>query len=797
MEINRRVYFGLFMVTLATLMYEILLTRIFSVTMWYHFAFMAVSIAMFGMTVGALVVYLFPSYFTVDRAQKHMALSALFFSITTILSFLVHLAVPFSFNINLDGIISIALTYTSISVPFIFSGICVCLALTKFPRHISKLYAADLIGAAMGCIIFKYTLDITDGPTAVFVVSLFTALGAVMFAWQTGMSRLRNISAAICIVLGLFIIFNTVNSINQSSLLRIKWVKGKERQKPIYEKWNSFSRLSVRPAPDTIYKYGWGMSSEYDLNKINVEQLYLDIDGSAGTFLTKFNDDFDSLEFLKYDIVNLAHFLKMNAKVAVIGVGGARDILTALAFDQDFVEGIEINDNIIRLITGKFSDYTGNLHLNPRVSLVKDEARSYITRQKTKYDIIQASLIDTWAASTAGAFTLTENSLYTVEAWKIFLDHLNDNGILSFSRWHNEDLPAETYRLTSLAVSSLMSIGIKNPREHIILVNTNRGANRMGIGTILVKKDPFSTNDIAIINDVIKRMNFKPLLTPTYSSDNALARIATGRDLKKFLSTSNYNIMPPTDNKPFFFYYLKLRNIFNPIWLEKNIDANIKAVFILGVLLVIVVLLTLLFIVLPLILVSDRKILKGSFPMLIYFALIGLGFILVEISQIQRLVIFLGHPTYSLTVVLVSILVSSGIGSYETNRIINTQMNKSIFKRLVILLGVLCVFGLITPYLISSFQGAVTPVRIAVAVTILMPLGFFMGMAFPMGLKLVSVNKGVLTPWFWGINGATSVCGSVLAVVIAITFGITASFWTGVVCYLITIPTFISAVKTN
>ena len=497
------------------------------------------------------------------------------------------------------------------------------------------------------------------------------------------------------------------------------------------------------------------------------------------------------MEFLKYDIINLVHLLRPNANVAVIGVGGGRDVLSALAFNQKSVEGIEINDDILRMVNERFGQFTGYLAHNQRVSFINDEARSYIARQKKKYDIIQVSFIDTWAATAAGAFVLTENSLYTVEAWKVFLEHLSSNGVITFSRWLIPENPAETFRLISLAYASLKAVGIENPRNHIILVSAGHSAK--GVSTIILSKEPFSQKDIANLEEIVIRMGFKTLLTPEYSFDAVLGELASG--VNPFAENFPLNISAPTDDKPFFFQMLKLGSIFKSAVPNLDVDANLKAVFILGVLLVVVITLTLIFIILPLSITVRRVPLKGSFHLFVYFAAIGFGFIFVEISQMQRLIIFLGHPTYSLSVVLFTLLISSGLGSYETNRLRETEFHKSALKRLFVLITTIFVFGLVTQSIIDLFRAEITSIRILAAVAVLSPLGFFMGMAFPMGLKLASKRATFLTPWLWGINGATSVCGSVLSVVIALNFGISASFWTGFICYLISLVAFYQAAR--
>ena len=796
--VRKGAYAGLFMVALATLMYEILLTRIFSVTMWYHYAFMAISMAMFGMTVGAILVYLLPGYFTCERAKYHLTLNSLLFAVSIVISFLVHLSIPFDIHRSIVGLFLIALTYVVISIPFVFSGICVCLALTKFPRQVSKLYAADLAGAAIGCIVLIYTLRITDGPTAVIVVAFLASVGTVFFAADAGLEKLRTVALICSLLFASFAVVHTVLAIKQMPLLRLIWVKGRLESRPLYEKWNSFSRIKVYADPDgSKTPFGWGLSSTYPSDR-KVDQLYMNIDARAGTVLTAFDGNLTALEHLKYDVTNLAHYVRRNSKVLVIGTGGGKDILSALVFEQKSVLGVEINEDIIDTVNGRFGAFSGHLDRDPKVTFVNDEARSYIARLKDTFDIIQVSMIDTWAATAAGAFVLTENSLYTLEAWEDFLEHLTPDGVLTFSRWYFQNRPGEVYRLTSLASASLMQLGVENPREHIVIVrhmprrDTGDGDNGLelamanGIGTILVSKEPFSDKDLDILEEITAKMQFDLVLSPRFSLDSTFATIASGVDLDTFTAEFPINIAAPTDDSLFFFHMLRLRDMFNrELWKQGTMGFNMRAVFVLGALLITVLGLTFLWIIVPLILTTDKSTLRGSLPLFIFFSCIGLGFMLVEISQMQRFIIFLGHPVYALSVVLFALLLSSGLGSYLTKKISYPGLTRSAIMRLSLLLCALLVFGILTPYVTSMFQGSITMLRISVATLMLFPLGLFMGMAFPLGMKMASARSASLTPWLWGINGATSVCASVFAVVIALSSGISTSFWTGFSCYAV------------
>lgn len=784
-------YAGLFLVALATLMYETLLTRIFSVTLNYHFAFVAISVAMFGMTVGALLVYQLPRFFLPERTRRHMALSAAGFGLGAIVGFLIHVRIPSLTGGETLTAGALVPTYIAASIPFVFGGICVCLALTRFPTQVGGLYAADLVGAALGCIAFIVALEFTDGPTAVILVAVLAALAAYLFAADGGGASLRRGTAALAVALAAFALTNGLLAGSGSAPLRIIWVKGQKEKPLLFEAWNSHSRITVDGAMDTLWMpSGWGLSPRYPTSQ-GVRELKLWIDSTAGTPLPFFDGDLAKADMLRYDIVNLVHYLRADAEVLAIGSGGGRDVLAALAFKQKAVIGVEINKDIIRAVTGTFGDFTGHLDANPRVTFVNDEARSYLARTPRKLDIIQISLIDTWAATAAGALALTENSLYTTEAWTLFLNRLTPRGVLTVSRWYTVGKPSEIYRTTALATVALKRLGVANPRDHILIARavrrTPEGEETDGVGTVMVAREPWTEIDLQTFEYVVSRMGFEVVLSPRAAKDATFAALASPKDYEAAVAAYPLNLDPPTDDSPYFFHMMKMTKAFDAeflaSWARGANVSQMHAVTVLTTLLFAVAGLTLLCIVVPLALTADRKTLSGATPLFVYFASIGLGFLLVEIAQMQRLIMFLGHPAYALSVVLFCLLLSGGAGSWLTQRYLPGRPRGFALLLVVASLAALALVGLVTPAIVAVFAGSATWTRIAISSALVAIPGVFMGMCFPIGMRTAGARAAALTPWLWGINGAASVCASVLAVVIALSAGISASLWTGVACY--------------
>jgi hypothetical protein len=529
---TRYTYAGLFFVALATLMYEILLTRIFSVTMLYHFAFVALSVAMFGMTAGALLV-LAPQVLRAtvsacsrargrripgcDRAQLPDAAQ--------------HPVSRASVD-RRDH--AIGLTYVVVAVPFIVSGIAVC-------RR-----SRDFLLASAGSTRPIWRARPSDAYCS--LASSITPMGQPRCSgshyWpRAGRSRLpgtalraiRRAAVAIAVVIGFAAIGHTILVWREFPIFRILYIKGSFEARPLYEKWNAYSRVRVNGDQTAeASPQGWGLSPTLPASS-RVRQLQMDIDVGAGTVMTGYDGDAAALKHLER---RHQHWLLPPSQRSdlVVGAGGGRDVLSALTLGASSVTAVEINKDIIRTANERFGDFTGHLDRDPRVRFVNDEARSYIARSDERFGLVQISLIDTWAATAAGAFVLSENSIYTKEAWTTFLNHLTDNGILSVSRWYFRDRPGEMYRTTTLAVEALRALGIEEPRPHIAIVRNMHLANRRaeipdGVGTLLVSRSPFTPAELFRLDSVSAQLGFDIPFGPHTSADDAFVRLTTRDDL--------------------------------------------------------------------------------------------------------------------------------------------------------------------------------------------------------------------------------------------------------------------------
>jgi hypothetical protein len=805
-------YLALGLVTAATLMLQIIETRIISVISWYHLAFFIISIAMFGLTAGAVFVYLRRARFRPKELSVDLTVATLAFALTTDLAILVQLTLVTGASPSLTAFVAWTQFALCLAVPFFFSGVVVSLALTRSPYPVGKVYGADLIGAAVGCIGVLAILNLTTGPSAVLWVGALIALAALAFARAgppvvpgsvvpgsvvpgstvpgspvprstspSSTSRLfrhRRSIVAGCLLLAI------ANTLTDHGVRPTNFKDQVETaDKHAYDRWNSFSRITVSQN-ETVPPGMFGASPH--LPRSDVDQRSLLIDGGAGTAMYRFDGNLESLGFLRYDVTNLAYAIPNLKTGAVIGVGGGRDVLSQRLFGVRDVTGVEINPIIIDVLRGRLAGYTTIAALDG-VRFEVDEARSWFARTPRSFDVIQMSLIDTWAATGAGAFTLTENGLYTVEAWQRFLGRLNPGGLFTVSRWYAPGEVNETGRLVSLAVATLIENGAAEPRRHLFLATAGN------VATLIVTKSPVSPAALAALKDAARANAFPVLLSPdTAAPSEMLESIVTARNRAALdHATAGYylDLTPPTDTRPFFFNQLRFATLLDPGVFSRFTHTgvfagNLIATLTLAMLVVISLALVAVTIIVPLrptVREAGWALAAGGTA---YFALIGSGFMMIEIALLQRMSVFLGHPVYALSVVLFSLILWTGFGSLASERVPLDGPGKLAAWSLA---SAVYVFALPSwlPPLLTEFDGADLPLRAGLCVLALAPAGLLMGFGFPTGMRLAGAISTGPTPWFWGVNGAAGVLAASVAVVTSIAFGIDTTLRIGAACYFL------------
>ena len=389
-KIHGGYYLAIFVLASATLSYQILTTRFFSVMLHYHFAFAAISLAMLGLTRGAMEVYGKPARYAAERVGIEFGRHASWFALSSVGAMIVFLCVPLL--VSAENIpIALALATITFVAPFTEGGVCITLLLTRLPYGGGWLYAADLLGAAVGCLGVIFILLVIDPVSATLWIGAFAAgVGWIVVRTSDDVRSVR-LSGAVALTLAVAATVHSGLDLTGRSHLGVFWAKGAEQTGTLFERWNTYSRVRVRELAGKV-PFGWGLVRTPEAR---VDQHYLDIDADAGTVITRYDGDIGKLAYLKDDVINAAYLVQPAADVAVVGVGGGRDILSGLLFGASRIRGIEINPAIFEVLTEKFADFSGHLDRQPGVSLVNAEARSYINHSSERYDLVQISLIDT------------------------------------------------------------------------------------------------------------------------------------------------------------------------------------------------------------------------------------------------------------------------------------------------------------------------------------------------------------------------------------------------------------------
>jgi hypothetical protein len=753
-------YLAVALTTSATLLLELSLTRIFSVVFYYHFAFLAISIALFGLGVGGVLSYVVAGWSgSLYRKLGMLSLANTALVLASVLAVLTRGATV--------TIYDFALIYFTGALPFLGAGIIVSLAISSTIERVDKVYFFDLLGAAAGCFALVGLLETVGGPNTVVAVSiLFAAAGAIWFSLD-GMRFGRIIS----VIVGIFFAMLVVSNMKYH-FLEVTYAKGQKLQAG-ESWWNSMSRIGLSPNPG-----GGGM-------------IYIDADASTGIA------DFDfshltpgNLHDLLKDGPGVPYALRPGAKTLIIGPGGGWDVSRALASGSHDVTGVEINPIIANTIMRKkFPQLSNNLYLRPDVHIHVEDGRSFVRRSEDRYQVIQATLVDTWASTAAGAFALSENNLYTTDAFHDYFSHLTDDGILAFTRW-GFDPPRESLRLLSLASVALRGLGETDVARHVIVgrAEAQRIAGWGATDTVIFSRKAFTPDDVARARTAFAGANMQTIYVPGDPPANEFGQLLLSSDPAAYERAYRFNITPVDDNRPFFFYSVQPRDVQAFILRSGGQAADNKVnVAVLNLFYALAVSLAAVAVILilpPLVLGTRLPAERSVRGFLAYFLAIGAGYILVEVALIQKFVLFLGHPTYALTVVIFSMLVSSGAGSFASRKLIRDEPNRLLIAlaSAAALVGLLAV---IAQPVLSAGVGLPLAVKMLATVVLIAPAGFLMGLPFPTGLRMLEKRHAESVRWAWSLNSAASVFGSVGALVLALYLGLAGTLLIGGGLYLV------------
>jgi len=742
----------------SALLLELALTRLFSVVLFYHFAFLAISVALLGLGAGGVFAHLWRNWLTRFETRQLAAVLSTINAGVMFLALLVVLHVPVSLELSRWNFLRLTAIYLSSAVPFFFTGLIFSVVFARETHHVTRLYGADLLGGALACLAVVPILNWIGGPNAILFAAFTSGMAAMVWKRSHRSFRRFDLQSVVPALALLLIAFNY-----SGRLIDVIYAKGilRDRSWVEFARWNAISRVEVDRQGDA---------------------KAIVIDADASTYIMNADPrqwhGTDWEKNLMSAPPALANVLRPHGDYAIIGPGGGVDVLRALANGSSNVTGIEINPIIANTVMrGRYADYSYHLYERPEVHLHVTDGRSFVRNSQAQYDVIQMTLVDTWASTAAGAFALSENSLYTADAFREYFQHLKPDGMIAITRWEFRQ-PREALRVVSVAMEALHQLGVANPARHFMVVSEG-ALNADGIPVVvLAKKSPFSGDEeAAVIRHLEEYDDLQPLYLPSAPGANPFSALIARNDPWAFASSYPYNVSPVTDNAPFFFFTLKTGQILNEESLQQGIDWKVNlGVVVLGTVLLISLVAVLAFLILPMVFAGrgPGATSPRTWISLLYFVAVGLGFILVEIAFIQRFVLFLGHPTYALTVVIFLLLLSSGGGSLISRRCLPQPAR--VWIPLLLLVGAICIYVLALPGLLNSLVGIPFTLKLVVSALILIPLGLAMGMPFPAGLRALAsspapefpTSSGNAVEWAWAMNAASSVLGSVLAMVIAI-----------------------------
>lgn len=758
---------GIFVMSLSSLLLELSLTRVFSVTLFYHFAFLAISIALLGLGAGGVFAFITRGWLNRWQTRSLGAAAALLSAVAIVAVLLIVLRIPVALHLTWNNFGRLTLVYLLSAIPFFFTGLVFSVVFARETARIGALYGADLMGGAAACLSVVPLLNTIGGPNAIVLAGFGMAVAAAI--WAPGIKR-RGLAFVLLLALGTLIGFNS-----RGKLIDIIYAKGTDRTGNWVEfaRWNAISRIEV----DNFWGAKWAV-----------------IDADAATAIMKLpphgwmgTKDEDGLLGSPPGVVNV---LRPHGEYAIIGPGGGVDVLRAVGTGSPNVVGIEINPLIATTIMRKkYLEYSHRLYEQPEVHIHVSDGRSWVRKSKDTFDVLQMTLVDTWASTSAGAFALSENNLYTVQAFREYFDHLKPDGIIAITRWEFFK-PREAMRVVAVGMEALHKLGVQDTRRHFVVVS-NGPLNRDGINVaVLAKKSPFTPEEEAKVRAQIARYpeTLAGLYLPSDPVQNPFGELIASNNPREFARHYQFNVAPVTDDAPFFFFTLKLGQVLRHSVGHSMDWKNNLGVAVLFMLLVISILAVAAFLIAPLWLMARRGRRRGwgaaERPRLApiwYFIAVGLGYILVEIAFIQRFVLFLGHPTYALTVVVFLMLLASGAGSMVSRRWLPEPMRVRLPLGLIVI-G-LVIYDAALPYILGGLVGLPFGAKLAVSAAVLAPLAFLMGMPFPTGLRALHGAREETIEWAWAMNAASSVLGSVLAMVIAIQFGLTVVLACGAVAY--------------
>lgn len=749
--------------------------RLLSIVQFHHYAYMIISIALLGFGASGSILFIFRNF-----------LLKYFETVMFFLCFLFGLLISYSTNLiselsfdpflviwNFDEAIKIILFYFVIFLPFLTGALILGLTFTKYPDKVNKLYFFNLIGSAIGgigVIGFMYIIE----PLQLNHFIAFLPLICLLLSFYLMKPKILAATVSLLFFILLFLNFSNCNlrlKISEYKSL-IKVLKLPDA-KVTYESFNPMGWVTIVSTEALRYAPGLGLSFTYQIPS------QLGIFNDAEIVGTIFRDTNQNIEYLKHSTLTLPYKLKNSSEVLIIGSGPGTEIIRALENSAQKVVGVEINPAIQSIAVNYLNSF---FHQEKREKflIINSDGRGFLNQLKEQYDIIYFPLMNGFSASAAGYYAAFENYLLTKEAFLKVFENLKSNGILCLNSWTNYP-PRHAIKLFSLLTQTLEEMNVKNPENYIVAVRS------WSTVTIIAKKSPFEKAEIECVKNFCEENNFDLIYYPGIKPEevniynllseelyyNSIQNILFG-DQRKFQKHYIFNISAPTDEKPYFSNFLKLKNL---LYLYREYGKENIPLYEWGYLLVWITfiqifILSIVLIMIPVFIVKKSKSkIRTKLNVFLYFSGIGIGFMMIEIYLIQKFILFLSHPIYSVSIVISSILFFAGIGSLLSAKFSSYKLF-SIRLVVLMLLIMLGIYYVAIPVIYEFFIHLPLAIKYIISFLIIAPLAFCMGMFFPLGIEALSKNNENLIPWAWGINGCLSVLSAVLAPIISIELGL-------------------------
>ena len=785
--------FSIALISAAALAYEILLMRLFSIIQWHHFAYMMISLALLGYGASGTFLALARRWLE-GRFFAAYVVNAVMFGVTAMVCFRLAQAVPFNaleILWNPRQPFWLLLIFMLLFIPFFCVANCICLAFSQFSKQLHRVYCYDLVGAGVGALAIIGLLFIVSPATALQVVAATGLLSAAV-AWRECAVQPRWPALVLLMAAAVALSPAAGFSLQVSQFKGLSQALRVLNAKQIDQRSSPLGQLTTVESPAVPFRHTPGLS----LNTPTPipTQLGVFTDADALSVLTRFDGDLEKLAYLDYQSSSLPYNLLEleQPAVLVLGAGGGADVLQALYHRASRVDVVELNPQMMDLVNRRFADFTGGLYTLPRVNAYNSEARGFVTASSNRYDLIQVALLDSFSASSAGLYALSENYLYTLEAFSQYLQHLQPGGILSITRW-TKTPPRDGLKIFATAVAALKQLGVAEPGSQLIMIRS------WNTSTLLVKNEAFSNSAINNLKAFCRERWFDLVYYPGITANevnryNQLpepwffegAGHLLGSTPAAFMDDYKFNIRPSTDNRPYFSHFLKWRTLPELLALSERGGMPLLewGYLVLIATLASALLASFLLVLLPLWLtrVSGSRAAGQGWRLMFYFAAIGIAFMFIEIAFIQKFILFLHHPLYAVSVVLCAFLVFAGLGSLFSAR---WRKHITVLRVSAAIGGLSVLYVLFLPGLFDGLAQLPGVFKIPLSVLLIAPLAFLMGAPFPLGLDVISKSLPAWIPWAWGINGCASVVSAILATLLAIHLGFVFVVMVAVLLYIL------------